>query len=154
MVATAMIFLEIDASYRSHVEPAAIKRAAAATLQHQSVPPDSSMTIVITDDEAIQQLNHEYRGVDAPTDVLAFPAGHSDPESDSTYLGDIIISYPRAQAQAGAAGHSPSDELLLLAVHGVLHLLGHDHAEPEEKTRMWAAQKAILDLIGCQVTLP
>jgi probable rRNA maturation factor len=64
------------------------------------------------------------------------------------YLGDIAISLPRATAQAEAAGHPVAAELQLLTVHGVLHLLGHDHAEPEEKAAMWAAQAAVLATLG------
>jgi probable rRNA maturation factor len=83
-------------------------------------------------------------GIDAPTDVLSFPADLVDPDTRRRYLGDVIISLPRAEAQASENGQSLQDEVLLLAVHGVLHLLGHDHAEPEEKERMWAAQEAVL----------
>jgi probable rRNA maturation factor len=89
-------------------------------------------------------LNRQYLGVDAPTDVLSFPVGEVDPESEALYLGDILISYPQALAQAEAAGHPVQAELQLLVVHGTLHLLGYDHAEEDEKTLMWKAQDEIL----------
>jgi probable rRNA maturation factor len=88
-------------------------------------------------------------GIDAPTDVLAFSAQEETeifvvaPETVE-YLGDVIVSYPRAVAQAGEARHEVEQELDLLIVHGLLHLLGYDHAEEEEKTLMWARQEAIL----------
>ena len=106
------------------------------------------LSIVLTDDAQLQQLNREYLGVDAPTDVLSFPASETDPESGTAYLGDILISVPRAREQAGAAGHPVEAEVQLLVVHAVLHLLGHDHAEAADKSRMWAAQAAILEFIG------
>lgn len=96
----------------------------------------------------LHELNRDYLGVDAPTDVLSFPASESDPETGATYLGDILISIPRAAQQAQAAGHPLEAEVQLLVVHGVLHLLGHDHAEAEEKARMWAGQEKVLERLG------
>jgi probable rRNA maturation factor len=128
------------------VDLQALEHAASAALVHQSVTGD--LSIVLTDDAQLQQLNHDYLGVDAPTDVLSFPASETDPESNITYLGDILISVPRAHQQAVAAGHPLESEVQLLVVHGVLHLLGHDHARQAEKSRMWAAQTAILESIG------
>jgi probable rRNA maturation factor len=113
---------------------------------HESAQGDIS--VVLTDDAQLQQLNREYLGIDAPTDVLSFPASETDPESGGAYLGDILISVPRAAQQAEAAGHPLSSEVQLLVVHGVLHLLGYDHATAEDKSRMWAAQAAILESIG------
>ena len=107
------------------------------------------VTLVITDDQGIRELNRDFLGVDAPTDVLAFSAQEGDksfivsPEAQE-YLGDVIISYPRAVAQAAELGHPLDLELHLLIVHGLLHLLGYDHAEEDEKTVMWARQDEIL----------
>jgi probable rRNA maturation factor len=86
--------------------------------------------------------------VDAPTDVLSFPASESDPETGTPYLGDILISIPRATIQAQVAGHAVEEEVQLLVVHGTLHLLGHDHAEAEEKARMWKAQAEVMSRLG------
>jgi probable rRNA maturation factor len=108
------------------------------------------LTLVITDDQGIQELNRDFLGHDAPTDVLAFGAREDGgpfvtaPEAGG-YLGDVIVSLPRATAQAAEMGHSLQQELDLLIVHGVLHLLGYDHASEEDKARMWARQSAILD---------
>jgi probable rRNA maturation factor len=74
------------------------------------------------------------------------------PETGRYYLGDVIISYPRALEQSAAAGHTVQDELQLLVVHGVLHLLGHDHATEEEKARMWADQQEILAGLGVRLS--
>lgn len=109
----------------------------------------AELTLVITDDDGIQGLNRDFLGIDAPTDVLAFSAREDDgpfvaaPEAGG-YLGDVIVSYPRAVAQAQEHGHSPQRELNLLIVHGILHLLGYNHADEEEKSAMWARQDAIL----------
>jgi probable rRNA maturation factor len=111
---------------------------------------EGNLTVVLTDDAHLRELNLEYLGIDQPTDVLSFPASETDPDSGEAYLGDVIISVPRAEMQAGAAGHSLGGELQLLVVHGVLHLLGHDHAEPGARAGMWAAQATVLRRLGLQ----
>ena len=125
-----------------------LERAANAALEHEAKPLDSELSIILTDDARLHELNLNYLGVDAPTDVLSFPASETDPETGARYIGDILISVPRAQNQADAAGHPLEAEVQLLVVHGVLHLMGHDHAEAEEKVRMWKAQTEILERIG------
>ena len=115
---------------------------------------DVDITIILTDDAQIHELNKQYRGIDAPTDVLSFPSGDTDPDSNRLYLGDVVISYPRAQAQAEAGGHPVEAELQLLVVHGVLHLSGYDHIEEQGKSRMRAAQAEILVLLGCEIAPP
>lgn len=104
----------------------------------------------------MRRLNRTHLGEDHTTDVLSFPGlAGTGPRPTSRrrgvpgdvphdYLGDIVISHPRAQAQARDAGHSVTAELQLLIVHGVLHLLGHDHDTPRRKKVMWAAQENIL----------
>jgi probable rRNA maturation factor len=124
-----------------------LESAARAALEQQSVP-DDDITIALTDDDHLRELNLDYLGIDAPTDVLSFPASESDPETGARYLGDIIISVHRAAQQAQAAGHSLQAEMQLLVVHGTLHLLGHNHAEAEQKARMWAAQAEVLKRLG------
>ncbi len=125
-----------------------LERAARAALTHQNESLDVELSIVLTDDARLQELNRDYLGIDAPTDVLSFPASESDPETGAAYLGDILISIPRAKAQAKAAGHALESEAQLLVVHGVLHLLGHDHAEAKGKKKMWKAQGEILESLG------
>ncbi|MGH2523455.1 MAG: rRNA maturation RNase YbeY, partial [Anaerolineales bacterium] len=94
-------------------------------------------------------LGHDY-----PTDVLSFPSEETDPETGMRYFGDIAISFPHAHAQAAAGGHPVAAELQLLVVHGVLHLLGHDHAKRAEKARMWAAQAEILKKLKAPISGP
>jgi len=127
-----------------------LERAANAALEHHvsQQPLASELSIILTNDGHLHELNLNYLGVDAPTDVLSFPASETDPETGARYIGDILISMPRAQAQADAAGHPLEAEVQLLVVHGVLHLLGHDHAQSEEKARMWKAQAEILNELG------
>lgn len=142
-----MLHLEIRPSLESHPSPLLLKNAARLALRAHSIF-RSDLTIVLTDDDEIRALNRDFRGVDAPTDVLAFSAHETDPQTNRHYLGDIIISWPRAIEQATVRGHSPEAEAQLLVVHGVLHLLGFDHDEPEAQERMWARQKAILARLG------
>ncbi len=130
---------------------ALLRRAALETLGQTGAPPQAELSIVLSSDGHLQALNLQHLGIDAPTDVLSFPAGETDPDTGDLYLGDILISYPRAQAQAEAGGHSLRDELQLLVVHGALHLLDYDHADEDGKSRMWAVQRAVLDAIGCLI---
>ena len=130
-----------------------LERAAQAALENQSKPLDSELTIVLTDDAHIQELNRDYLGIDAPTDVLSFPASEIDgseidPETGAPYLGDIIISLSYAAKSAAQAGHPLEAEVQLLVVHGVLHLLGHDHGRVREKAKMWKAKAEILESLG------
>src|SRR3990172_5500717 len=115
-----MINIEFTHPFMDEVDVAQLERAALATCDHQGISPEASLTIVITDDTRLHQLNLQYLQVDAPTDVLAFPAGYTDPDTKADYLGDILISYPQAHIQATAAGHPVEAELQLLVVHAVL----------------------------------
>jgi len=128
------------------VESDLIERAALAVLAQESK--EGELTVFLSDDAQLHELNLEFLGVDAPTDVLSFPASETDPETGKPYLGDVIISAARAEEQARSAGHPLEAEVQLLVVHGVLHLLGYDHAEPEEKARMWALQARALETLG------
>lgn len=125
-----------------------VEKAARAALAHQSAPADAEVTIVLSNDVQLRELNLQWMGINAPTDVLSFPSDEDDPETGSRYLGDILISVETAARQAARAGHSVEAEVQLLTVHGILHLLGHDHAEEEEKAQMWAAQAEILATLG------
>lgn len=143
-----MIFLDKIDALNPDIPAELVENAAAAALKHQSAPEPADLTIVLSDDQQLHELNRQWMGVDAPTDVLSFPSDEIDPETGNRYLGDIVLSVERAAEQASAAGHSVEAETQLLIVHGVLHLLGHDHAEDEEKTRMWKAQGEILAQLG------
>ncbi len=142
-----MINIEVALGLGLKISSASLERTALETLQQQSVL-DADLTLVVSDDDAIRELNRNFLGNDSPTDVLSFPANEMDPETGRRYLGDVIISLPRAREQAEGAGHPVEAELQLLVIHGVLHLLGYNHAEAEEKALMWAAQAQVLERIG------
>ncbi len=127
-----------------------LQMAAQTVLMHQKAHADSSISVVLVDDAYVQSLNHQFRGIDAPTDVLSFPADEPpvEIEDEPPYLGDLIIGYPYASAQAAREGHNLDDSLALLVVHGTLHLLGYDHDTPEHKAQMWAAQETALIALG------
>ena len=127
---------------------ALIERAAHLALKHQKKSLQVNLSVVLTDSRKLRKLNRDYLGIDAPTDVLSFPASELDPETGARYIGDILISVPYAAKSAKKAGHPLEAELQLLVVHGVLHLLGHDHARLREKARMWKAQREILTQLG------
>ncbi len=148
------VHLLIDAPYQEAVDAAQLEAAARAAWRAAGASEAAACTVRITDDAALHALNARFRGVDAPTDVLSFEDGTPDPETGALYLGDIAISYPRAAAQAEKGGHPVAWELCLLVVHGVLHLLGHDHATPEEKARMWALQRQALVALQCPLDPP
>ena len=149
-----MIFIEIAESVTLAIQPSLFESAAQEAIQQAGESPEVSLTVLITDEAQVQELNRQYRGMDEPTDVLSFPADYVDPDTNVLYLGDVIISLPQAQVQATSGGHSLKEEMQLLVVHGVLHLLGYDHMEDEEKDRMWSIQSEILRSLGCTITPP
>ena len=145
------IFLEIDPKFQESSDLPNFRQIVITVFNLEGITKDIDLTIALVDDDHIQELNRDYLSKDLPTDVLAFPAGHTDPDTGHLNYGDVIISYPRAFEQAYSAGHPVSSELSLLTVHGVLHLLGFDHDRPEEKNKMWEAQSKILDRLGITI---
>lgn len=143
-----MIEILYNPALDQNIDKALLERAARVTLEDQATPQNTSLSILLTDDAQIQELNREYRDFDAPTDVLSFDVHERDPETGFLYLGEIIVSMPYAAKQAQKSGHSLEAEVQLLVVHGVLHLLGHDHAKAKEKAKMWATQAKILARLG------
>lgn len=133
---------------------AALRAAALAALAQERPRGRAELAVVVTGDAAVRALNRRFRGVDATTDVLSFPADAPAAPELADYLGDIIVSYPQAARQARAGGHATLAELQLLVVHGTLHLLGYDHATAAGRRRMWAAQKRVLRGLGAAVTEP
>ena len=153
------IDVQVDEAFAPLVQVHELQRVAAAVLLHAQAA-DGRLVIVVTDDDAVQTLNREYRMVDAATDVLSFPA--QDVAGDAPelvlppelaaemrqYLGDVVIAYPYAARQAAHFGNSVAAELRLLTAHGVLHLLGYDHATSEDEAEMWAVQEQVLSAFG------
>lgn len=142
---------EVQVEYRGpgsdQMDPAALESALAATFEYLDEPV-RELTLQLSTVEKVQDLNRRFRAVDRPTDVLAFPSGEEPQESGSPYLGDIIIAVPKAAEQAAEQRHSLQDELILLTIHGLLHLLGFDHDSPTQKQEMWRAQDEILKRLG------
>lgn len=139
-----------------------IRRMAELVLEAEQCPFEAEISIVLTDDEEICQVNREFRQVDGATDVLSFPmqeydepgdfsglieeAGCFHPETGELLLGDIMLSIERARAQAEEYGHSLEREVAFLIVHSMLHLCGYDHMEEEERERMEERQRLIMEL--------
>lgn len=113
---------------------------------------ESEVSITFTDDEHIHELNRQYRGIDRPTDVLSFALNESEEPAVTgdfpDVLGDIVISVPRAIAQAEEYGHSLKREIVFLAVHAMLHLLGYDHIDDAERAEMEQEQRLVMEKLG------
>jgi probable rRNA maturation factor len=130
-----------------------LEAAAIAALAYKDVPP-GEITIVLTSESEIQDLNRKFANCDAPTDVLSFVNNSPDRCADITYYGDVVIAVPIAEEQARNAGHSLKAELALLTIHGVLHLLDFDHANTENRKRMWTVQASLLERLGYHIMPP
>ncbi|MEM8534418.1 MAG: rRNA maturation RNase YbeY [Chloroflexota bacterium] len=138
------IEIQIDPHVKQSIDTILLRQAVLATLQNETVSTPVEISLLVTNDATLHQLNRDYRNVDAPTDVLSF-ANEDEPPSHLTlpgidtthiirYLGDIAISYDRVMAQAAEYDHSRERELAYLTVHGVLHLLGYDHERGEDES--------------------
>jgi probable rRNA maturation factor len=148
--------IDISNEYDYPVDEARLRDAAMQVLQQHDYAEDAELTIVLTNNEQVQGLNAQFRGVNTPTDVLSFPSNLTDedvPEGEVLYLGDILIAHPYALAQAEQEGHDAMDSISLLVVHGVLHLLGFDHDTPEHRAEMWEAQTEALNVLNISPTL-
>lgn len=125
-----------------------IRNLAQRLLLAEGCRDNTEVSVLLTADTQIAQLNKEYRQVEGPTDVLSFSQLEGDDnftqEEDDGLLGDVVISVETAKRQAESQGHSLDEEIDVLLVHGILHLLGYDHAEPDEEKKMFARQTEIL----------
>jgi probable rRNA maturation factor len=131
------------------VDETALLRLSTFALDYLHVHPDAELAIVLVDEGAMEQLHLQWMDEPGPTDVLSFPMDELRPGTEEAItpaglLGDIVLCPQVAIGQAETAGHSTLDELLLLTTHGILHLLGFDHAEPEEEKEMFGIQGEIL----------
>ena len=126
------------------INPEKLEIAAITTLNLQSVESNSEMTIIITDNKSVTELNKTYRGIEAPTDVLSFPADIPLIGDLPPYLGDLIVAYPYAEKQAKLANIELVESFMLLIIHGTLHLLGYDHDTEHNRRKMWAIQEKVL----------
>jgi probable rRNA maturation factor len=138
------------------------KKVVEACLDYEDCPYESEVNILLTDDEEIRQINQEYRGIDAPTDVLSFPVIEYEvpgdfsrleedmpecfhPETGELMLGDIVISIDRAMLQADEYGHSIEREIAFLTAHSMFHLFGYDHMEEKDRIIMEEKQNQVLN---------
>ncbi len=143
----------VEEEFRGLVDEGWARRIVQTVLKAEGVAPPYEVSLVFTNSETVRRLNRDYRGVDETTDVLAF-CMLSQNEADSSFalppdgvtrLGEVIISYPQAVEQASEQGHSSERELALLIIHGILHLLGYDHEEAEEESKMRARERELLE---------
>ena len=141
--------IEINNESGVEVDELAIQRLSVFALDQMRVHPDAELAILFVDEAAMEQLHVQWMDEPGPTDVLSFPMDELRPGSEEALtpaglLGDIVVCPQVAIAQAETAGHSPIEEMLLLTTHGILHLLGFDHAEPDEEKEMFGLQRDIL----------
>lgn len=140
---------------------AIIRDVVEASLDYEKCPYEAEVNVILTDDDGIQEINRDYRQIDAPTDVLSFPLieyktvsdfdhveeqaeDYFNPETGELVLGDIIISVDKVAEQAEKYGHSQERELAFLTAHSMLHLCGYDHMEEDERQLMENRQREIL----------
>lgn len=121
-------------------------------LAERRVPPDMELSLILVDEETVAALNRHHLNGEGPTDVLAFPIDEpgESPAGAPAVLGDVVLCPSVAEQQAAQAGHSTDAELRVLTVHGILHLLGMDHAEPEDERQMFALTDRLLDSYGAE----
>ena len=142
-----------------------IRDVVEASLDYEKCPYEAEVNVILTDNEAIREINREQRQIDSATDVLSFPMvdyetpsdfdhveeaveDYFNPETGELMLGDIVISVEKVEEQAEKYGHSQTRELAFLVAHSMLHLCGYDHMEEEERLEMEERQRAILDTRG------
>lgn len=141
--------IEINNESAIDVDEAVLQRLTDFNLAQLHVSPDAEIAIVLVDEGAMEALHVQWMDEPGPTDVLSFPMdelrpGTEDRPTPAGLLGDIVLCPQVAEAQAQTAGHTLMDELILLTTHGLLHLLGFDHAEPEEEREMFGLQKELI----------
>lgn len=141
--------IELNNESGIDVDETALQRLVIHVLDQLHVHPDAELAILLVDESAMEQLHVQWMDEPGPTDVLSFPMdelrpGSEDAPTPAGLLGDIVLCPQVATAQAHTAGHSLLEELLLLTTHGLLHLLGFDHAEPDEEKEMFGLQRDLL----------
>lgn len=142
-----MLSIDVSPEFEPYLDTEYLEQLAAAVLTGEGIAGPTELNLLITDDEGIRAINRQYRGIDAPTDVLSFsalPSSGEDmfvmPPDGILRLGDIVISFERAREQATEFGHSVRQEVGELFVHGLLHILGYDHENETDAAVM--AEKA------------
>jgi probable rRNA maturation factor len=143
------VSVEVNNESGVDVDEAEIVALARHVLAQMHVHRQAELSVVLVDETAMEQLHVQWMDEPGPTDVLSFPMDELRPgtegeDSPAGLLGDVVLCPQVAAAQARQAGHSTAEELLLLTTHGILHLLGYDHAEPDEEKEMFGLQRKLL----------
>jgi probable rRNA maturation factor len=143
------VSVEINNESGVEVDESRLQRLAAFVLESLHVHPDTELGVVMVDEAAIEQLHVQWMDEPGPTDVLSFPMdelrpGRVDARTPAGLLGDVVICPQVAEVQAEAAGHDLEQEMSVLLTHGMLHLLGFDHATPDEEAEMFGLQRDLL----------
>jgi probable rRNA maturation factor len=143
------VSIEVNNESAVAVDEEELSRLGRYLLDNLYVHPEAELSIILVDEEAMEKLHIEWMDIPGATDVLSFPMDELRPGTPGRVtpagvLGDIVLCPQVAAEQADTAGHSMQEELLLLTTHGVLHLLGYDHAEPEEEQEMFGLQRQLL----------
>ena len=147
-----LITVQVELLFEDRIDADALHRLAMHVLQSEGAPVPLEVGVVVTTDEEVHALNHQYLGHDYKTDVLSFGMvqdGSEEfitPEERPDYLGDVVISYDRAAEQAPEYGHSTEREVATLLVHGLLHLLGYDDTTDADREKMHKRQDTLLKL--------
>ncbi|HEX6920434.1 MAG TPA: rRNA maturation RNase YbeY [Actinomycetes bacterium] len=143
--------MTIDVNNESGVEvdEPALAGLSRFVLDRMRIHPLAELSVLLVDVPAMEALHVQWMDEPGPTDVLSFPMdelrpGSDDHEPEPGLLGDVVLCPQVAEQQAASAGHGAEDELHLLCTHGILHLLGYDHAEPDEERAMFALQRELL----------
>ena len=141
--------VEVNNESGVDVDEAEIVALARHVLAQMHVHPQAELSVVLVDETAMEQLHVQWMDEPGPTDVLSFPMDELRPgtegeDSPAGLLGDVVLCPQVAAVQARSAGHSTAEEMLLLTTHGILHLLGYDHAEPDEEKEMFGLQRKLL----------
>jgi len=149
--------IQIDKKFQKYLRREWLRRVVEHSLAAQDIGSEVELGLLITDDETVRELNQKYRGVDEPTDVLSFALAERKPGDDSPpfitppdgilRLGEVIISYPQAVRQAEENNHKVEEEVALLVIHGILHLLGYEHDEPAREREMRALEERVLSKV-------
>lgn len=149
---TLVLDLDVAPKFESDIDEDLLTRVLTRALNQEGVVGTVEISLVVTDDSEVQELNRDFRGIDQPTDVLSFSQLETTPDADDfpeveagpRPLGDVVISGDRVRAQALEYGHGQRRELAYLAVHGTLHLLGYDHETESDRERMRQKEEAAL----------
>jgi len=151
------LVIRVDKGFQGRIDKRWLRRLVKESIAAHGVDTEVELSLLITDDATVRELNKKYREKDKTTDVLSFAleadkrgdavAGFVMPPGEMVHLGEVIVSYPKAAEQAAEREHPVEDELALLVVHGVLHLLGHDHDKPAREREMRSLEQRVLSAV-------